>query len=1553
MKKNYLRYAVLLTFLFVTQFVIADDNPNLPTELNFMSNLPLPEGEGSNGSSGDGRYLYVPLFNRDVHVYDMQDINSPLLVSKIEAVVQEGANLGSTFYYNNLLFIADWSKNLHIYDCSDPSNITEESTTVVGGNIASMSFDGNYAHLLLRYVTGLANEKSKFVIMDISNPQNLQIKSEIIVDGTGQNHYYSTARKLVYIRGHLSGVTGALTTLDISNIDLPRILNITNAYFNQLVGFDEYFIVSQRAGNQSTLSVYSTADASNPTVLKSFQLPVNRIADGMAFVNGTLLISTYMPISPYTYTLLTYVYDETSNEFLAGLTLDDTQGWGSEEFVLFKEPIAKTENLNKSNVVNSIADNPTIYYAVYGYGSPPQRVIAMKWPGGTLEPLLTVSGTRRKDRKCPTQVVQGEYYSTGIITITADDIADWSLGGFKLDATGNGNDRLDIASVLIQGPVTVATRYFDDDGVANVTFSPPILIAKGTSQVFTVSYSFAFDPETYGNDTIKVFSWRAKGVTATPLEYEPGLIQGQARMDSLIFARVHVMRDGFEAGFFAKIQDAIDAETTRDGDEIFLCDGEYEQPEIEIDKKLTLQSYNGYEKVTLKNSDVTTPESLKMVISIYRSNITVRGITIFGKSGDNEVRGIYISHRDSAFSDIKIENNQFMQLARGIAVTFTSLNNIDIRSNIFTWTQNAILFKYLDNAPIISIIDNSFNEISSYDENYIDVDIAGPLYFNGNQFNQTISNQDVRINFDGILQLQASQNSFSHSTIFSASGQGDLLGNAEFNCNEFNQNFNSEFILSDFFYNTFDSTKNFSVSFSENAEVIQISNSEIKDIIVTEEFSRFDLSKNLISGNLSIETEKPNEVFIFKIEDNTFDSDGRAEIKISKIKPRQDAKAIFRKNTLLKNYSITFFDCSNIDFKENIIRNAYYHGVQFSVCNNIEVEKNQISKASWIGIYGYRVEDINLRYNMLTENKAGGAQFADCKNMKISQNLRFSGSEKFGLRIVHCQDVMIHDNRIDNNEMEGIYISDSYKNVLVVGNRIRNNHIGILAEKTAPQQPMDLYFAYNNLDNNCSGIKSIDAKFKASNNIITDSWCLFTGINLDNSSADLVGNTIFNNSGNGIYIGANSNANVDFNNFLENNPTGLNNANPNISIDASNNFWGSSEGPQGSDIAGNVTVASWLDAPVTLQVSFENESRNSVLGKIDSVLVQVQNILEPNDLVSVTVSDELGWIVGDYPVSKQFTDSTGYSFYARYTVPDDNTGNDRLFVQASSLLDAQAIAADTMQVCAYQPSLDSISISPDSVSILNTDSTWFSAVCYDQNGKETETDLQWSATLGSIDQNGIFYPDSLLGLSIITVLNSATGISDTAVINLAETEPVLAEITISPETACVKVDETVAFAARGFDQYGYKISTMTVWSASGGSITEYGLFTADTLPGSYSVTASDTTADVSASATVVIEEAIIDAVEPDPVPVVYSLAQNYPNPFNPLTTILYSLPIASHASLKVYDITGREVAVLTDKEQKAGYYRIDFDGSRLASGVYIYRFNAGKYTSVRKFVLLK
>jgi photosystem II stability/assembly factor-like uncharacterized protein len=89
------------------------------------------------------------------------------------------------------------------------------------------------------------------------------------------------------------------------------------------------------------------------------------------------------------------------------------------------------------------------------------------------------------------------------------------------------------------------------------------------------------------------------------------------------------------------------------------------------------------------------------------------------------------------------------------------------------------------------------------------------------------------------------------------------------------------------------------------------------------------------------------------------------------------------------------------------------------------------------------------------------------------------------------------------------------------------------------------------------------------------------------------------------------------------------------------------------------------------------------------------------------------------------------------------------------------------------------------------------------------------------------------------------------------------------------------------------------------------------------------------------------------IPKDFALYQNYPNPFNPVTYIQFDLPKESYVTLKVYDISGKEIKTLVNEYRRAGSYNFLFDASSLSSGVYFYKLNAGDFTKTMKMILVK
>jgi hypothetical protein len=96
-----------------------------------------------------------------------------------------------------------------------------------------------------------------------------------------------------------------------------------------------------------------------------------------------------------------------------------------------------------------------------------------------------------------------------------------------------------------------------------------------------------------------------------------------------------------------------------------------------------------------------------------------------------------------------------------------------------------------------------------------------------------------------------------------------------------------------------------------------------------------------------------------------------------------------------------------------------------------------------------------------------------------------------------------------------------------------------------------------------------------------------------------------------------------------------------------------------------------------------------------------------------------------------------------------------------------------------------------------------------------------------------------------------------------------------------------------------------------------------------------------------------NAIEVTSIILQYNLTQNFPNPFNPTTVITYSIPVSSNVIINVYNVLGKLITTLVNKNQEAGIYNVNFDAGTLSDGIYFYKIQAGHYTETKKMLLLK
>jgi hypothetical protein len=167
-------------------------------------------------------------------------------------------------------------------------------------------------------------------------------------------------------------------------------------------------------------------------------------------------------------------------------------------------------------------------------------------------------------------------------------------------------------------------------------------------------------------------------------------------------------------------------------------------------------------------------------------------------------------------------------------------------------------------------------------------------------------------------------------------------------------------------------------------------------------------------------------------------------------------------------------------------------------------------------------------------------------------------------------------------------------------------------------------------------------------------------------------------------------------------------------------------------------------------------------------------------------------------------------------------------------------------------------------------------------------------------------------------------------------------VTLQNPAPCDSLSGADRMAEAGGDYGPYFISRFTTGDSVKGTSTFY--FTMDTW---------NPYTQVVMQASVRTASGTGIAVAVPPVLQNFTLDQNFPNPFNPATGIRYAIPSALFVTLKVYDVTGREVATLVRGEKPAGSYEVQFNPTDLASGVYFYRLQAGNFSRSRMMLLVR
>jgi len=630
----------------------------------------------------------------------------------------------------------------------------------------------------------------------------------------------------------------------------------------------------------------------------------------------------------------------------------------------------------------------------------------------------------------------------------------------------------------------------------------------------------------------------------------------------------------------------------------------------------------------------------------------------------------------------------------------------------------------------------------------------------------------------------------------------------------------------------------------------------------------------------------------------------------------------------LFNISEKGLDISN-STGENIIKgNTFLHsgGLKISHSSNDKIENNIFSQNKATAITLDNASGESIHNNQVANNEKEGLLILVSKHCKIQKNI-IKYNKEDGVKVDLCSHILISANRIDRNKF---------------GVTIFNNGLTSIV--------------YNNvLIGNCTGLNVRSASnVKLKGNYILNSFCLNTGIHLENSSPEISGNLIKNNHGYGISANRGSQPVLRTNNVIDNSAGGLINKDASVKIDAQNNWWGADSGPAGTDVSGNVDASGWQTEASGLESAVEEPKVYAVPGKTDSAYIFYTNLQNAAVSMNFTLSDDKGWMQMPASLSRSAKDSLGIALPVKYRVPTGTADGavDRIIVQASSKTKESSSFTDTILIYAYIPVLQQVSISPDSLTIIKNDTATFYATGYDQHEKSMEFAPSWQASAGKVDSTGKFIPGSATGVVTLTATDKNHAVSGSTKVYIADKTPELKRIAISPDTMTLKPGESWSFSAKGFNQYDFPADLALQWTAKGGTIDQSGYYQADSTSGTFLVTARDTVADISQTAVVIIENTTGIAT-PAMANQGLVLSQNVPNPFRIKTQISFTLTRAATVWLRVFDMNGREVARLVNAKKQAGHHTVIFQTSGLPAGIYFYRLQAGGMVKTKKMIIMK
>ena len=878
--------------------------------------------------------------------------------------------------------------------------------------------------------------------------------------------------------------------------------------------------------------------------------------------------------------------------------------------------------------------------------------------------------------------------------------------------------------------------------------------------------------------------------------------------------------------------------------------------------------------------------------------------------------------------------------------------------------QNRILY---NSGPGVSITNGAQqthlykNELQANTGNGIFISGSGNNHAELNQINETAKNDSSYAgeleNGNGLTIQWGKNNNIHDNNIYQNQSTGIVLQNTA-------ENKISKNMLAD--------NKYAGITMSGSAEGGVPAKNEITENVIVGNFRGIEIkdeqTQNLIEKNDI--NKNDNGLFVSNANDN--------KIFENKIYSNQGEDN--------NGHGIAIYNSENTTVGRNIIYENTPDGVMLDNCIENDISINTIYGNGENAITLLNGSNDNkVNSNTVYNNKSGGIVL-ESSNYNTVENNNSDRNEMYGFALVASSYNKVGHNIVGHKYVEGQFMDIAGQAGLYLDNGanhniVSHNKVELWANGICVRTSSNNRFNNNYVNFNCSGIQEYYSENNTFiNNIVWVNTCLSTGFHIYGSNSIISGNSIKGDEGDGIHCenGATPTINKNYisenagngiltesasspivyqNNIFNNSKFGVKNADSLITVLATNNWWGDTNGPANSNgVSGTVNFSDWLTEAVDFVLTTGNDTMFVTPGSRDSIFCSLQRWSESGgEFINVTISaDDPSWLNSGTDYTLSLCDTLGADTTICFTVPPgavDGTSNKFIFT-AGSGANSPNTNMDSVVVLVYQSYLDKICISPDSITINTGQSVRFRADGTDQKDMPFSFSKTWSATSGTIDSTGLFTADSLEQTVYITATDPVTNKFDKAMILVSSQEQVLTKIIVTPDTVHINPGAAQSFTAQGYDQNDLKISASVQWTADGGTIDNFGNYKADETPGTFMITAKDTTKNITGKAVVIIESNTF--VEENPVvPKRCYLYQNYPNPFNPTTTICFDVKEQTRIVLKVHDILGRQVAQLTNAVYQAGSYKIDFDAHNLPSGLYFYKIHMKDFVAVKKMMMLK